>query len=53
MKTSKLIVDYDYDFEVLAFISPVKGHKMAWAINKVLNLRLCKAEDLCFDFIKG
>ncbi|MFN3405719.1 MAG: IPExxxVDY family protein [Cytophagaceae bacterium] len=52
MKTTKLVVDYDYDFDVLALISAVKAHKLAWLINKLLNIQFCKAEDLCFDFVK-
>jgi hypothetical protein len=52
MKTSKLIVEYDYDFEVLAIISSVKDYKLAWAINKSLNISLCKTSDVCLDFIK-
>jgi hypothetical protein len=53
MKTSKLIVEYDYDFEVLAIISSVKDYKLAWAINKSLNISLCKTSDVCLDFIKA
>jgi len=52
MKNSKLIVDYDYDFEVLAIISSVKDYKLAWALNKSLNINLCKTSDLCLDFVK-
>lgn len=52
MKSSKLIVDYDYDFEVLAIISSVKDYKLAWAINKSLHINLCKTSDICLDFVK-
>lgn len=52
MKTSKLIVEYDYDFEVFALISSVKSFKLAWALNKILKTHLCKSDDLYFDFIK-
>ena len=52
MKSTKLIVEYDYDFEVLALISSVKAYKLAWFLNKALNIKLCKSEDLYFDFIK-
>jgi hypothetical protein len=52
MKASKLIVDHDYDFEVLALISSEKDYKLAWSLNKLLNIHLCKAEDLCLDFVK-
>jgi len=52
MKSNKLIVEYDYDFEVLALTSSVKAYKLAWFLNKTLNIKLCKSEDLYFDFIK-
>ena len=52
MKNSKLIVDYDYNFEILAIISSVKDYKLAWAISKSLNINLCKSQDLCLDFVK-
>jgi len=52
MKSTKLIVEYDYEFEVLAVISSVKDYKLAWAINKCLTINLCKTEDICLDFVK-
>ena len=51
MKTTKLVVDYDYDFKVLALISSVKAYKLAWAVNKLLNVQLCKSEDIHFDLL--
>src|SRR6478736_8333714 len=52
MKSFKLVLDYDYDFEVLAVISSVKSYKLAWAINKSLNINLCKTEDICLEFVR-
>jgi hypothetical protein len=52
MKASKLVVDHDYNFDVLALISSEKDYKLAWSLNKLLNIHLCKAEDLCLDFVK-
>jgi hypothetical protein len=52
MKTSKLKVDPDYDFDVLAIISSVKDYKLAWAINKSLNINLCKTPDISVDFVR-
>lgn len=51
MKTTKLIVDYDYEFDILAIISSAKDYKLAWVINNILKIRLCKAEDLFFEFL--
>ncbi|MFL5729152.1 MAG: IPExxxVDY family protein [Cytophagaceae bacterium] len=52
MKAIRLVVDYDYDFELLAFISPEKDYKVAWNINKLLNINLRRDEDLCLEFGK-
>jgi len=52
MKSTKLIFEYDYDFDVLAIISSVKDYKIAWAINRCLQINLCKEEDVCLDFVK-
>jgi hypothetical protein len=52
MKTTKLIVDYDYDFKVIGLITPVKGYRLAWLINKMLSTNLYKADDIVIDFLK-
>jgi hypothetical protein len=53
MKAIRLDVGYDYDFEVLALISPEKDYKLAWNINKILNIKLRRDADLCLEFGKG
>ena len=50
MKTYKLEVDYDYDFDLFGLVSSSKDHKLAWALNKYFNIRLVKQQDLNFDF---
>jgi len=50
MKTFKLEVEYDYDFELFGLVSSSKEHKLAWAINKTFNLRLIKQQDINYDF---
>jgi hypothetical protein len=52
MKTSKLNIEYNYDFYVFVIISSAKPHKFAWELNETLDLNLKKAEDLIFEFIK-
>ncbi|MFN6945084.1 MAG: IPExxxVDY family protein [Cytophagaceae bacterium] len=52
MKASKLIVEYDYDFEVLGIISSAKDYKLAYNINKALNIDLEKTQDLSLEFLK-
>lgn len=50
MKKSKLIIDYEFDFELLGLISSAKGYKLAWEINQVLNIQLVKQPDLVVGF---
>ncbi len=49
MKKSKLFVDFEYDFELLGISSSVKFHKLSWAINNHLNIKLVKQEDYLLD----
>ena len=50
MKTFKLEVEYDYDFDLFGLVSSSKEHKLAWALNKCFNIRLVKQQDLNYDF---
>ncbi len=46
MKKNRLDIEYTYDFELLGLISSVKGYRLAWEINKLLEVRLIKQPDL-------
>ena len=46
MKKKRLEIDYSYDFELLGVISSIKGYRLAWQINRQLNVRLIKQADL-------
>jgi len=50
MKKSKLIIDYEFDFELLGLISSAKGYKLAWEINQTLGIHLVKQPDLVVGF---
>lgn len=50
MKTFKLEVEYDYDFDLFGLVSSSKDYKLAWSLNKSFNIRLVKQQDLNFDF---
>lgn len=50
MKKSKLIIDYEYDFELLGVITTAKGYKLAWELNQVLHIQLIKQPDLVVGF---
>ena len=51
MKPIKLVVEYDFDFEIIGLITSLKGHKLAWGINNELKIELKKEEDIIIDFL--
>ena len=51
MKKVKLQIDHSYDFEILGLVSPIKDYKMAWLVNRELDLDLIKTEDLEIEFV--
>ena len=50
MKKSKLIIEYNFDFELLGILSSARGYKLAWEINQVLKIQLVKQPDLVVGF---
>lgn len=50
MKKSKLIIDYEFDFELIGISSIAKGYKLAWEINQLLGIHLIKQPDLVVGF---
>ena len=50
MKKSKLVIDYEFDFELVGLISSAKGYKLAWELNQVLGIHLVKQPDLVVGF---
>jgi hypothetical protein len=53
MKKSKLVIEYEYDFDLLGVRSTSKGYRLAWEINAALGIHLVKQEDLVVEFKKG
>ena len=51
MSTTKLVIDYEYDFDLYGIVAPVKEYKLAWLLNKEFGWDLCKREDLELDFL--
>ena len=51
MKKTKLLIDYEFDFTLLAVLSNVREYNLAWNINKHLHIRLVKESDLHFNFL--
>ena len=45
MKKNKLVIEYDFDFELLGILSSARGYKLAWEINQALGIQLVKQQD--------
>ena len=50
MKKSKLIIDYDFDFELIGLTATVRGYRLAWELNQVLHIQLVRQADLPVGF---
>ncbi|MFZ6012511.1 MAG: IPExxxVDY family protein [Bacteroidota bacterium] len=50
MKKTKLVIDYEFDFELLGVITAARGYKLAWEINRLLGIQLVKQPDLVVGF---
>ena len=46
MPKTVLRVDYDYDFYLLALVSPIKDYRLCWVLNRSCDLDLKKQGDL-------
>jgi len=51
MVKNKLIIEYEYDFDLYGIISTAKAYKLAWLVNQQLDLHLIKEEDINFSFL--
>jgi hypothetical protein len=49
MKKIKLLVEHQYDFDLLGLVAPIKDYKMAWLINNSLGTKLVKTDDFELD----
>ena len=50
MKKSKLVIDYEFNFELIGITSTVRGYKLAWELNQRLGVKLVKQPDLVVGF---
>ncbi len=53
MKKTKLFIEPTFDFELIGLASPVKDYKMAWLINRDLDLDLVRAEEIHIEFLSS
>jgi len=50
MSKNKLKVEFSYDFILFGIISTLKEYKLAWEINKALDISLAKETDIEIEF---
>ena len=50
MKKSKLVIEYEYNFELIGVATAARGYKLAWEINQRLKIQLLKQPDLMVGF---
>lgn len=53
MKKAKLFIEPTFDFNLLGIVSPVKDYKLAWLINRTLQINLTRSEDLLIEFLSN
>ncbi|HEY8513228.1 MAG TPA: IPExxxVDY family protein [Cyclobacteriaceae bacterium] len=53
MKKRKLVIEYDFDFDVYGIISSAKGYRLAWELNQYLGVHLVKEPDITVGFRKN
>lgn len=49
MAKTTLSLDYDFDFKLIAIVSPLKDYRLCWFLNKSLTINFSKAEDLSIN----
>lgn len=50
--SNELHVKYEYDFLLFGIKSTVRNYKLAWELNRALQIRLVRSEDLVIKFNK-
>ena len=53
MAKNKLKIQYDFTFDLLALNANVKSYKLAWAMNKELDLNLVRQDNIALEFKTG
>jgi hypothetical protein len=50
MKKNKLLIDYEFDFQLFGVSTAARGYKLAWDMNQRLGVSLVKQPDLVVGF---
>ena len=51
MKNKRLVVEYNYDFDLIGLATSAREYKLAWYINNVLGIRLVKQQEKTVHFL--
>ena len=49
----KLVMDYEYDFDLYGIVAPIKEYKLAWLLNNEFGWNLSKSKDIEVDFLNN
>lgn len=53
MHTTRLEIEYTFDFIVFAVVTSAKEFKLAWELNQLLRIDLQKQQDIRLEFLKN
>ena len=53
MRKTKLVIDNEFEGNVLGIVSTIKDYKLAWSINQVFNIDLAMQPPLVLEFVKS
>lgn len=53
IRKNKLEIEYSFNFELVGIRTSLKGYKLAWHLNRLLNVKLAKRKDLEVHLKKG
>ena len=53
MAKNRLEVSYDFDFHLVALSTGLKAYKLAWTLNRDLQINLSKADNISINFSRG
>ena len=53
MAKNKLVIEYEYNFDLYGIISISRDYKLAWLINQTLGIHLVKEKDVKIKFLNN
>jgi hypothetical protein len=50
MKKTRLVTNFDYDFDLIGLVCNIREYQLAWHINQATHLHLVKTDDIALEF---